>query len=474
MALESDDHRNTLHNLGKDSINKISKGHSIFGDPNFRYRTTPKQNETPPVIPNESVFTEADDEKAAVTTEKRLPTVADCASHLELLECFYVLRQKVLRTEELDTAFGIEPNYETKTGKDGKTKKLKDKTLWDRRQVKWPKYIEIAVVRFILWRNACSQEWSPFRVPPLDVLMVWHAFLLNPRLFREHCGSAMLYRVCFPWHIIHDCIDNNEWKFTLPDRASETFQAKTGLIGDLFGQLSKWKDEKKAAGKTELSESWATLELQQEMPIPNWVHDLSSDSQMPKHFKALNMIDINLAIQLRDAVIRQGSFVEKMSNLMWIRSPALIGTLARAIDRYAKFLHLMKLYPKQMLVPTLDIDLAWHTHQCSALAYLIGSKERAGRFINHDDTIVEKKLTNGFSKTLQLFRVHFGKDYKVCGCWDCEVLLSAMEDVIEVKKNSGMMPDMAAVVKQVEMDVMYHRAVEVARRKKKPLPYRDD
>lgn len=69
-----------------------------------------------------------------------------------------------------------------------------------------------------------------------------------------------------------------------------------------------------------------------------------------------------------------------MNGQLWIRSPALSGTLRRATDRYAKFLHLLKrkapplgedgsgktIVLGAIIVPTLDIDLVWHTHQCSA------------------------------------------------------------------------------------------------------------
>ena len=68
-------------------------------------------------------------------------------------------------------------------------------------------------------------------------------------------------------------------------------------------------------------------------------------------------MDKSTAIGLRDAVIRQSKFVDKMHDYLWIRSSALDGTLRRAIDRYDKFLKLYKLYPTTMFVPALDIEL---------------------------------------------------------------------------------------------------------------------
>lgn len=172
-----------------------------------------------------------------------------------------------------------------------------------------------------------------------------------------------------------------------------------------------------------------------------------------------------------EAVQRQVAFVDKMHAQLWIRSPVLEDTLQRAIDRYLKFLKLFKLYPKTMLVPTLDIDLVWHTHQCSAAQYRSAMLERAGRFINHDDKLGQSLLDDGMEKTRQLFRMRFGQEYLFCLCWDCEAALSA----VDRKANDQYQDrtDMKEVAHEVFIDVAYHRAVELARRAGKSLPVRD-
>jgi hypothetical protein len=172
--------------------------------------------------------------------------------------------------------------------------------------------------------------------------------------------------------------------------------------------------------------------------------------------------------KLAETVERQVSFVDKMEKQLWIRSPALEGTLERAIDRYTKFLKLFKLYPNTMLVPTLDIDLAWHTHQCSPSHYRAGAVEFAARFIDHDDKIGKPTLAGGMEKTKQLFRIRFGQEYLICNCWDCEAALSA---VIMLDRDRDS-PDMGVIAHQVSQDVAYYRAVEIARRAGQPLPVR--
>ena len=84
-----------------------------------------------------------------------------------------------------------------------------------------------------------------------------------------------------------------------------------------------------------------------------------------------------------------------------------------------------------MFVPTLDIDLIWHTHQCSPGAYYLATMEKAGKFLNHDDSIEDAKLGDGYMRTRELWRVRFAEEYAVCGCWDCEALMDVVEDVVE-------------------------------------------
>ena len=168
---------------------------------------------------------------------------------------------------------------------------------------------------------------------------------------------------------------------------------------------------------------------------------------------------------LADAATRQFSFCQKMELQLWIRSPALVGTLTRACVRYDRFLQLFKLYPNTMLVPTLDIDLVWHTHQLSSQRYAAAMKARAGRFIDHDDKLGKTTLDDGMERTENLYRIRFGDKYGVCNCWECEALASAMEDA-----ESGLAVDVDSLVKKVSADVERYRLAEAARRNGKPAP----
>jgi hypothetical protein len=54
-----------------------------------------------------------------------------------------------------------------------------------------------------------------------------------------------------------------------------------------------------------------------------------------------------------------------MDNIDCIHSPALVATMNRLIQKYKIFFDIMATKPRRMAVPTLDVDLAWHTHQLS-------------------------------------------------------------------------------------------------------------
>jgi hypothetical protein len=64
-------------------------------------------------------------------------------------------------------------------------------------------------------------------------------------------------------------------------------------------------------------------------------------------------------IDLTGAVLRQGTFVQKMTKLDWLHSPNVMSTVPRLIVKYHRFVRLAAENPKKTVVPTLDIDLAW-------------------------------------------------------------------------------------------------------------------
>ena len=65
------------------------------------------------------------------------------------------------------------------------------------------------------------------------------------------------------------------------------------------------------------------------------------------------------ALDLVGAVIRQGSFIEKMHAIDWIHSPTASSTMTRLITKYERYFEILRQYSDKVAVPTLDVDLAW-------------------------------------------------------------------------------------------------------------------
>lgn len=156
----------------------------------------------------------------------------------------------------------------------------------------------------------------------------------------------------------------------------------------------------------------------------------SGNSSMPERISLRNMLSrywdnsSPFAIDLIGAVIRQGTFVDKMDNIGWIRSPNVRSTMGHFISKYDVFFQIMAKNKGHAVVPTLDVDLIWHTHQLSPFRYYTFSTAQIeGIFINHDDKIDEIKLNDAFAWTSRQYqKLTGGKIYSECICWYCEAV----------------------------------------------------
>jgi hypothetical protein len=93
--------------------------------------------------------------KASLTEMSLPPTAAQCAVHLMLLETIICLKSKVEQW--------------------GASKALDSETSWQY-------YLSLGSARFAIFSDLMQREKSSCwnGIPPLDILMVWHAFMLNP------------------------------------------------------------------------------------------------------------------------------------------------------------------------------------------------------------------------------------------------------------------------------------------------------
>lgn len=265
----------------------------------------------------------------------------------------------------------------------------------------------------------------------------------------------------------HKSINPVDLSFTLPPDA-QTWLAKDAYLEvDVFKYLLKSKESSETIS-TALSK-YVTGNTT-DSPIESRPSMMATGSDEEATFICCMEAAASPTAQVQsmvEAVQRQETFIDKMHTQLWIRSPALEGTLERAIERYLKFLKLFKYHPKTRLVPTLDIDLVWHTHQCSPAHYRASTIERVGRFINHDDKLGRPVLDDGMKTTKGLFRTRFGQEYVVCHCWDCELVLSAISACTQEDTTPT---DMTSIIRDVSKTVAYHREVELARRARQLTP----
>lgn len=213
------------------------------------------------------------------------------------------------------------------------------------------------------------------------------------------------------------------------------------------------------------------------------------------------------ALDLVGAIIRQGSFIEKMHNIDWLHSPALPGTMARLVKKYQVFLNIMKDNSLHMAVPTLDVDLAWHTHQLSPHNYMQFTVELTRQFIDHDDKVVETKLNESFAWTSKIYQKMTGEPYSECTCWYCEAIresntssVSRLFNTSSAQANDMVHPaeqdprksvhisahnavrprdedkkyELDSRSKAHELEKHYKKACERARKKGRPEPKRND
>lgn len=92
--------------------------------------------------------------------------------------------------------------------------------------------------------------------------------------------------------------------------------------------------------------------------------------------------------------MRQFKFSEQVHNLGWTSLGFIASNpsiLVDAITQYHMFLDISR-QSFRTLVPTLSIDLVWHTHMLSGEKYHQDVIKFVDRFVDHDDRVEESAL----------------------------------------------------------------------------------
>ncbi|KUI67159.1 Glycine-rich domain-containing protein 1 [Cytospora mali] len=263
----------------------------------------------------------------------RLPSVSECATHLQLLNAIVRLK------------FAVD--------KWGKMKEIPEGRAWNH-------FCDTAVAKFLRWSENVDASKQTIPVPPLDVLMVWHSFMLNPKDYIRYANRV--------------------------------------LQGRLGGKGIDWQQLK--------------LELDSnDEDMPDYMASLIDMTQLSDQQEVSRVCDFDMVA----AIQRQLKFSEKMYNAKYLKSRFSDDILTDAIDRYEKFFTLIAENPGVRIAPTQDIDLVWHTHQLWPKSYVAYSRQRTnGRFVNHNDNLDDDTLEESGINGETLFFERFGTAYRIC------------------------------------------------------------
>ncbi|KXH32314.1 hypothetical protein CSIM01_05736 [Colletotrichum simmondsii] len=131
------------------------------------------------------------------------------------------------------------------------------------------------------------------------------------------------------------------------------------------------------------------------------------------------------SIDLVGCVMRQATFTEKMCKLNWLHFPTARDIMTELLKKYDRFVEIIAIASStgdKVAVPTLDVDLAWHTHQLSPQSYFVFTLAKTGAFVDHNDKVDEDRLSTAFEWTSKTYQEKYGEIYSECKCWYCETV----------------------------------------------------
>ncbi|KAJ4319449.1 hypothetical protein N0V84_006352 [Fusarium piperis] len=411
------------------------------------------------IIPDPRIFANAfnptDAEVGNIATILACPDISHAAVHLALLECFRTLRLDVsaLKVE----VHGL-PAYTEKPRDDipsARANRLPESQRWDL-------LIRLAISRFAVWwtnidhvlvhisayghhagGNVMVQLTKEY-LPPLDVLLVWYAFMLDSDAYIAACRNherqvPRLEHLCFPWLAIRDVIDMDRFRFQLPRTAQNLFSTLSAQSSDILTYL-----------------------------------------ESPPAYTEGGMLPFEAGLFAE--VKKQEKFIDEARALLWIRAPALTGSLMRASVQYSDY-QLRGTSPESngTEVP-FGIDLFWRTHRLLPNHYCLFRQEitNCGQISDSEAPKLQSAASSLAMKNLRVVS-------ELCQCWTCERIRddvptfahapntltasssSATASASTHQQLSALSPEQ---LRQIQDDLGFHLAVEKARGRGDPLPTR--
>ncbi|PMD30293.1 hypothetical protein L207DRAFT_641851 [Hyaloscypha variabilis F] len=233
-------------------------------------------------------------------------------------------------------------------------------------------------------KDTPKETWP---VPPWDVAMMMHTHMLNPAAFQKDISSSIRYK---------DLAGIIDFPLTKLDYMIRHIKEP----GQDSGDVSIWyeKDRK---------HPYVMMEIIGPDTFPPQMK--ISMHYLPAGFKMIARPP-PFSIDLRDAVKRQILFARKIT-AAYPYDPVPKKLLLDSQQRYAKFMNLIRMNQNPAIVPAVDIDLFWHTHQLTPSNYFPWCKHHVGFPINHDDTIGGIELSTSLDRTTTAWEAAYSEDY---------------------------------------------------------------
>lgn len=465
-----------------------------------------------------------------IDEQEHFPTDGEVNAHLKLMKSFQNLRKTVIVSSDVKAGAKSWQVFVTNAARRFiiYVSALKCYMFPNSVEAHYP-IDEITMYKKACARNRRSLEIMSNHLPPLDIVMVWHAFAHNPRVFYDtflRNDFLTFVFIPFPLRLLSDAISDAtfeylpkvalvlgfhkimnaygvtmEYEFNGPFIANITRvpvfcpvchqmihgsvalsnETNTGfadanfIISDVtlccgfhgrihHDQLRRRQLYADLSDRRTLpyiykyfSLVWSngdedplhfdTATKSESIQVKELLKNLSLEAVLLGHrpfpirqklqmvgrnYVTFNLIYLTIprpnTIQIHEdlvgCVMRLGRFIDTINTINLIQNPTRKALIAQSIKRYQNFVSLMlRFQNSKKLVPTIDIDLIWHTHMLSSYLYFPWCLEKGANSVmtEHDDMIEETLLDKSFGITSKLYYSEYGHDYSDCSCWYCDM-----------------------------------------------------
>ncbi|KAG0698466.1 hypothetical protein DFH29DRAFT_1002779 [Suillus ampliporus] len=382
------------------------------------------------------------------------------------------------------------------------------------RDSRWIWFITLAIDRFERWVKSLQfvplEKFISKQFPPIDVWMIWHAYLLNPCWYEEDCERLIvLQQLRLLNMFVVASIDVGKLAKNRPSESRiAAWHKQTGSFFDPFDAMEELTHKQMECPRcrtrvfvpfvNDNGTGYSEQQFSALCPLPGcrlkitkgnlavakFVRDLTESEDGNENYMAGSLFfgngkrDPRRAKAIKDQLMQSSQFCRKnprssnqrISRLDWEKEikesigyswPLLKDAIAialrdqpeatrtkilsayeddspfsitsspqpgsfkdgdklqvldHALLRYHCFLDLAAASPNLMPVPTIDIDLIWHSHQLMGGRYGVDCEIYVGRRVDHPLTTEETILSAALDNTCRAWQSRFHIPYMQCGC----------------------------------------------------------